>query len=209
MVNGNLLLTISDLVLPGNAAMDLHLLPSFTNKRVQADSGRSAGWGSHEDHQRGCPSTDGRLGQGNADAPDGGRVDGKYDPVLEQHGHRRLDNRAFWRYTLAARKVEMLNDWTATYSQDKGAARSSTTIQCTLQAIRDRFSAVNHAILERDGLCPTNAVDMAHYQLGRRRTGLGSSKSDCCPFYRLSSGTSVRQPEAHVSASFVEALCTS
>ena len=122
MVNGNLLLTFSDLVLPGNAGMDLHLQRTF-NKQAGATGLWSFGLAGIPMKVL-SPDAPWLTGEPERARPTLLMADGSSVGTAPYSSSTATDvwiTERFWRYTLATRKVEMPNGWTATYSQDAAA----------------------------------------------------------------------------------------
>jgi hypothetical protein len=119
MVNGNLILTFTDLALPGDGGMDLVIQRSFSKQGV--------GW---RFGIRGVP-----MEVVNPEAPwpeESSRIhpslrtaDGTDHSTVPYSSVTATDvwvTESFWRYTKDTRTVEMPNGWTAVYSNDPGRA---------------------------------------------------------------------------------------
>jgi YD repeat-containing protein len=120
MVNGNLLLSFSDVSLPGNAGMDLRLVSSYNHGNT--------GWNQWTFGLDGAPNfvDDSGIDTIFHDA-DGGThlafpVPGSSDQFL---------TRDFWKWTRSTKTLQLPNGWTATYAGDASFAH--------LQVVSDPF----------------------------------------------------------------------
>jgi len=112
MVNGNVLLTFSDLTLPGNAGMDLRLTRTY-NHQV---SGRTWEFGFAGVPLR-IERPDGN-GEDLVETPRLVMADGtryRTAPVNTRTNDTVFITDQFWRYTTTTRTLEIPNGWTATY----------------------------------------------------------------------------------------------
>lgn len=129
MVNGNLLLTFTDLVLPGNAGMDLRVQRTY-NKQGPGWRFGLAGVPMEVDN----PEAPWPEGDPSRIRPSLRTADGTAHGTMPLNGLEATDvwvTQQFWRYTLATRTVDLPNGWTATYSNDPGRA--------LLQEVHDPF----------------------------------------------------------------------
>ena len=130
MVNGNLLLSFTDLTLPGNAGMDVRIVRTF-NKQANL-------W------KFGLDGVPIEVLEPEAPFPEGPgesrhhpslrMADGNIYVTSPLNGLESTDvwiTPRFWRYTLATRTVDLPNGWSATYSDDPGRA--------LLEEVRDPY----------------------------------------------------------------------
>ena len=123
MVNGNLILTFTDLVLPGNAGMDLVIQRTFNRNR-------HPGIGLWSFGIAGIPM---QVVNPDAPWPDGDperatplllMADGGEHRTMPANGVSATDvwlTNAFWKYTVATRQLELPNGWVGQYTQDSPA----------------------------------------------------------------------------------------
>ncbi len=123
MVNGTLVLKFTDLVLPGNAGMDLRFIRQYRS---------GLGW---EFGVEGIP-----IGSGDPDDPleccdypvfGGAGIEERSFPESGVMGTAPVYlTQRFWKYTVATRTLELPNGWVGTYDADTGGL---------LQELHDRF----------------------------------------------------------------------
>src|SRR3954469_25405 len=121
MVNGNLLLSFTDLVLPGNAGMDLRISHSFNKQTNLWKFGLDGVPMEVLEPDAPFPSEPGESRH----PPKLRMADGNIYVTSPQASLSATDvwiTPRFWRYTLASRTVDLPNGWTATYSDDPGRA---------------------------------------------------------------------------------------
>jgi hypothetical protein len=114
MITGDLTLTFTNLVLPGNAGMDLRLEWTWTvGDPWKFGIDGVPTWIDHPDGEAGQPGESGPFlvtydGTKHKVVADGGLPSGTFTTA------------DFWRYTLGTRTVSLPNGWTATYDNVPG-----------------------------------------------------------------------------------------
>jgi hypothetical protein len=121
MVNGNLLLSFTDLALPGNAGMGLRFVRTFNKQTNLWHFGLDGVPMEVIEPEAPFPSGPGESRH----PPKLKMADGNIYVTSPQASLEATDvwiTPRFWRYTLATRTVDLPNGWTATYSEDPGRA---------------------------------------------------------------------------------------
>lgn len=127
MVNGNLILTFTDLVLPGNAGMDLRIVRSYNHQAIGFKwSFGFAGvplWIEQPEH----------LSLELPWEPAAVTADGNRHRLYGSPTSEYLYTSSFWRYHRATRTLELPNGWVATYETLSGLGVAM------LNEVRDPF----------------------------------------------------------------------
>jgi len=127
MVNGNLLLSFTDLSLPGNAGMDLRIVRTFNRQTNLWKFGLDGVPMEVIEPEAPFPSEPGESRHPPKLRMAGGNI---YvtSPQASLEATDVWITPRFWRYTRASRTVDLPNGWTATYSDDPGRAVRSRRV---------------------------------------------------------------------------------